>query len=34
MTPIEIFVAVSAIAFLGWMAFDLLRLNRQDRDRD
>jgi hypothetical protein len=34
MTPIEIFVAVVATAFLVWMAFDVIRLNRQDRDRD
>jgi hypothetical protein len=34
MTSIEFFVAVVAIALLGWMAFDQLRISRQDRDRD
>jgi hypothetical protein len=34
MTPIEIFVAVLAIAFLVWMVFDQFRLSRHDQDRD
>jgi hypothetical protein len=34
MTPIEIGVAVVVIAILVWMAFDQLRISRQDRDRD
>jgi type II secretory pathway pseudopilin PulG len=34
MTPIEIVVAVVVIAILVWMAFDQLRISRQDRDRD
>jgi hypothetical protein len=34
MTPIETFVAVVAVAFLVWITFDVIRLNRQDRDRD
>ena len=34
MTPIEIFIAVVLIAILGWLAFDQLRISRQERDRD
>jgi Tfp pilus assembly protein PilE len=34
MTPIEIVVAVVVIAILVWLAFDQLRISRQDRDRD
>jgi hypothetical protein len=34
MTPIEIGVAVVVIAILVWMAFDQLRISRQDRNRD
>jgi hypothetical protein len=34
MTPIEIFVAVVVIAILVWMAFDQLRISRQEGDRD
>ena len=34
MTPIKIFIAVVVIALLAWLAFDQLRISRQERDRD